>query len=510
MPTINGVEFNAERPSSGAHSKKSQQNTPPGTDINPITRLGINGFGMTLNVVESHLDRYDSLVAEFMKQQELILVLRDGWEYHVEAVGVQFPDMVIELGEEYRFSVPLISETPYQFSVDEVNVSKSITANNETWSAGDDGTSLATTGTVPAIPDVQVTGGALGGVYDRETNPLSQTDAGPYSQINTTYILKKTFTFAADSNFAWKIRVVGFDVRATDGAHTGYGKVTIQATSLYSGLETTILEESKFGTVYTPFSDTVDEIGANNETVTIRFYVHGDVSFSGQIINLDVESSELRLAGCTGVTIHNTADTTTVMDISNRILPEMVVVINTDGTGSVAYSEDFDDAVYANAAYALSGVTQDVPNDEIDIADDGYLIYQIDTKYPIVGVPTLTSQIDITAGIPTLQISIDGVTFYDIDTVIVDDILTEYELDNISNIRLDGETSIYFRFDCGGAGTNTCRIKTFAFGCNTITVDAQHPIIDIGSPNTFKCVQDDDSSFTCIIDLMYNHRKYAA
>ncbi|MCK5433426.1 MAG: hypothetical protein KAJ03_11820, partial [Gammaproteobacteria bacterium] len=85
MQTINGVDFTAERPSAGAHSKKSQQNTPPGTDVNPITRLGINGFQMQLNVVEDHLDRYDALVAEFMKQQELILVLRDGWEYHVEA-----------------------------------------------------------------------------------------------------------------------------------------------------------------------------------------------------------------------------------------------------------------------------------------------------------------------------------------------------------------------------------------------------------------------------------------
>ena len=511
MPSINGVEFNAERPSSGAHSKKSQQNTPPGTDINPITRLGINGFQMQLNVVESHLDRYDALVAEFMKQQELILVLRDGWEYHVEALGVQFPDMVIELGEEYRFSVPLISETPYQFSVDEVNVSKSITANNETWSAGDDGTSLATTGTVPAIPDVQVTGGALGGGYSRETNPLSQTDTATYGTNSTSFVLLQTTTFAANAAYGTKINVVGMDIRSTSGGHFGYGKITIQSASLYGGVETDLASWGPQSAVWASFTASVSESGAVNEVLYIRFYCHSDsTSFTAQIKDLDVESAELQLAGITGLTVHNTADTTTVINISNRVLPDMIVYVNADGTGSVVYSDAFSDDVYSNVAYAFSGVTRDAINDELDIADEGYLVYQIDTKYPIIGVPTLTSQIVITAGTPTPQISVDGVTFYDIDTAIVDDIDTIYPLNSAGNLELDGETEIYFRFDCTGAGTVTCSIKSFNFFADTITADAEHPIINIGAANTFKAVQDADSSFECDIDLLFNHRKWAA
>ena len=510
MQTINGVEFTAERPSNGAHSKKSQQNTPPGTDINPITRLGINGFQMQLNVVEDHLDRYDALVAEFMKQQELILVLRDGWEYHVEALGVQFPDMVIELGEKYRFTVPLISETPYQFSVDEVTVSKTITSNNETWSAGDDGTIIHTNGTVDAVPDIAVTGGPVGTLYTRSSG-FNETDTGSGSTNSSVYALIDTMVFAASTIHAWKGTYAQMTLYNQDSLRDTHGKITIQATSLYGGVETTVFEDFMTGTTPEQFTVALSEFAGINESVTFRFYLlTGNASFTAFGTDFQADVEGLRLNSCESPTIHNIADTTKQMDVANELELDMTISINSDGTGSTTYADDFTTTKYLDAQYVSSGITHDAGNDELDIADDGYISYKIDAKYPIVGIPILTTRINITAGAPTIQISNDDATYYDIDVSIVDDVLTSYELDSAANLSMDGESVLYFRIDCAGASTNTCSIKTFSLVVTMITIDAQSPLINIGGANTFKNVQSASSSMNCDVDITHKDRKWAA
>lgn len=510
MPTINGVEFIAERPSSGAHSKKSQQNTPPGTDVNPITRFGINGFQMQLNVVEDHLDVYDSLVAEFMKQQELIIILREGWEYHVEALGVQFPDLVIELGEKYRFTVPLISETPYQFSVDEVTVSKLITANNETWSAGDDGTNLATTGTVPAVPSISITGGAVGSSYTRDNGHTDSYSNNPNANTgSTTYILVDTKVFSGIAFLALQGNLVKIQIRISGAPDTAQGKITIQATSLFGGVETTVLENSTGSASFVEFTANLTDLADVAEDMTFRWYVKRTGSsfsmwYTGFYADVIGKSANV----CTDAQILNTADTTTVMDVANELLLDAVQILNSDGTGSHAYADDFTTAKYINAAYSTNGITHDTINDELDIAADGFLNYKIDTKYPIIGVPELISQINITAGTPTLQISLDDITWYDIDTSIVDNVSTVYPLNNAASLELDGESLFYFRFKCG-AGV-TLSIIDFSLTANIGTADSQHPVINIGGANTWKCVQDAGSSMNCEVDTIFNHRKWAA
>lgn len=207
--------------------------------------------------------------------------------------------------------------------------------------------------------------------------------------------------------------------------------------------------------------------------------------------------------------VHNTAEPTTVTSIANKMLIGATHRVNTDGTGTFAYSDDFTTNKFEMDSIQ-SGVTHDTVNDELDIADDGYLYYPIDAKYPIVGVPALNAQIDITAGAPTIQISDDDATWHDIDIVVVDDVDTVYPLDSAGNLTLDGGSVFYFRIDCGGAATNTCSIKTFSLTGNMTTADAEHPVITTGAANTFQCDQSDESSINCTVDLIFNHRKWAA
>ena len=513
MQSINGVEFNAERPTAGAHSKKSQQNTPPGTDINPITRLGINGFQMQLNVVEEHLDKYDELVAEFMKQQELILILRDGWEYHVEALGVQFPDMVIEKGEKYRFTVPLISETPYQFSVDEKIVTEAITTNNHEWDTGDAGETISTTGTVGAVPDIEITGGAVGATYDRTAGyTVPGQHAAEASTKSATYLLVDTFTFSAVANTKHVISSGAFEIKTQSAGIVARGKLTIQGASIYGGIETDIWEQTTNSTTYVEFSTTLNEIGGANEDLVVRVYQRSDGggTWWAYMQNILVTTESLKKIVCNSPLIHNIADTSIVATIANEIEPTMVMRSNVDGGGTVAYSDDFTTTKYIDAHWNASGLTHDAGNDELDIADDGWIAYKIDIKFPIIGIPVLTSHINITSGTPTIQISTDGTTWYDIDTSIVDNVDTEYELDNATSLSFDGETVIYFRIDCAGAGANTGSIISFAFAANRATIDAQIPEINAGELNTFKCVQDASSSMDCTVELIFNHRKWVA
>lgn len=210
--------------------------------------------------------------------------------------------------------------------------------------------------------------------------------------------------------------------------------------------------------------------------------------------------------------VYNTADTTVKVNVANLLLCGSVYKINTDGTGTIDYDDDFTNEKW-NIDGVSSGVTHDEVNDELDIADDGYLYYRVDTKNTITGIPTLTTQILKTAGTSTIQIAADSGgspdTWYDITTPIVDDVDTVYDLDS-SSLSLKGLTKFYFRIDCGDTGTHTCTVKSFELDVVIITIDVEHPKISATGISTFRCDQDDDSGVDCDISLTYRDRSWAA
>ena len=206
--------------------------------------------------------------------------------------------------------------------------------------------------------------------------------------------------------------------------------------------------------------------------------------------------------------VYNTADTTVKVNVANLMLCGSVYKINKDGTGTIDYDDDFSNEKWKiDSTY--SGVTHDETNDELDVADDGYIYWKCDTKHPITGIPTLTSQIKQTAGASTIQISSNGSTWYDITTPVVDDVNTVYDLD-ASSLSLKGLTEFYWRIDCGDTGTHTCTIKSLELDVVIITIDVEHPKISATGVSTIKCDQDDDSGVDCTVELSYRDRSWAA
>ena len=233
----------------------------------------------------------------------------------------------------------------------------------------------------------------------------------------------------------------------------------------------------------------------------------GDLYWNGDVVSYFDAYFDLQVvAPNTDIEVYNVADTSVKCHIANEILSEAVHRINADGTGTVEYNDDFSTDKWLADYEAMSGVTHDTGNDELDIADDGYIYYKIDTRYPINGIPTLTSRINITSGTPTIQISIDGSTWYDIDTSIVDDVETTYPLDSDENLSLAGRTVFYFRHDCVKATPATCSIKYFELDIDIHSIYAKNPKIFKGdTASTFRCDQG-DSGMTCTVDLIFKNK----
>ena len=97
-------------------------------------------------------------------------------------------------------------------------------------------------------------------------------------------------------------------------------------------------------------------------------------------------------------------------------------------------------------------------------------------------------------------------TYYDIDTALVDDVSTEYELDNTANLTLKGATKFWLRIDCDASAA--CSVKSLQLDANIVTVDVTIPSVNVGSTNTFRCDQSSDSSLACTVELIYRDRKW--
>lgn len=263
----------------------------------------------------------------------------------------------------------------------------------------------------------------------------------------------------------------------------------------------------------TPPSDSGNTTGILIATKTTNVYADGAVTLieNGDITRLQTHDLYFKLFfgyHVNGVTIYNIADTTIKCDISNIILEGATHRINIDGTGTIDYNDDFTtDKWRSDSTY--SNITPDTIDNELDIADDGYIYWKCDSKGPVTGIPTLTTQINITSGIPTIQISADASTWYDITTAIVDDVDTVYELDS-SSLHLKGLTEFYWRFDCVKAGAATASIKSFELDVNLVTIDFEHPVISASGVSTFRCDQDAASGMICEVALIYRDRSWPA
>lgn len=373
-------------------------------------------------------------------------------------------------------------------------------------------TSLDTTGA-----SIDVTGGiGKNGIYGGNGTNFSEL----LGQVNSTHTVGQTFVL--DTGFSSGIISIDLYIKTV----TTSGTVTV---TIYDSISKSVTYGSKSQTVSTtginnfefasifqlPAADTEYYVEVTSVDADIQVGMNGYAeSLAGvlyyqtyDITGLEMYMTLYGYSHITGPTVVNVADPTKQCEIANSILSGATYRINRNGTGYIDYEDDLTTEKYLSDAYDISGVTYDSINNELDIADEGYIEWSIDTKYPVAGIPTITAQIEVTAGTPTIQISEDGSNWFDIDTAIVNDTLTEYQLVSTNNVNLKGRTILWIRLDCAGASTNTCTLKSFAFYCDMVTIHAQIPEIIKGVTNTFRLDQDVGSAISCSIQLEWRDRR---
>lgn len=291
---------------------------------------------------------------------------------------------------------------------------------------------------------------------------------------------------------------------------TTFSNVTFSLSEATTG-SLNLVANTTYTLIITPPSDSANATAILIKTKTTNVYDNGAVTLvenggTARLQTHDLYFEIPYLYSNGNIELYNTADTTVKCTIANKVLNGAIYRINADGTGTIDYDDDFTTDKWDGDSTHLN-ITHDTINDELDIADNGYIYWQKDTKFSVDGTPTLTARIDITAGTPTIQISTNGTTWYDIDTAIVDDVETEYPLDSDGNLSLPGKTEFYFRIDCVKAAAATATIKYFELDINIHTIYAKNPKIAKGSSaSTFRIDQDSDSGMACELALIYKHK----
>lgn len=537
MATINGVTFNLTRIIFDT-GNRNVLGRSPGSKTNPISNFGMDGLGIALTGFETSQSDYDDVMAAFMGSGSKELIVRTGWKFDIYSTSGNLSEVEGFADNYFPYRFDLVCSDPYQYSTSETTRAKTITANNQEWSADDSANDITTSGTVEAVPDIKVTGGVSSSVLNERTGIITNGDFEDalgaewvYSEVDTNARISGARTAAQHyhGSNCYEFVGVGGGVAVGD-----YGQVL-------QNIDLTRVEYLVFYYMVSDFNTDPEPAGAR-----IRMYVDATLKFDKLIDNTYTWTEEsINVMSYNGthnikfqiyypyarntndkiqfdyirafyqkptkdLDIYNTADTSVKCSVGNDILDGAIHRINADGTGTIEYDDDFSTTNYKHTLAASLNISYDATDDELDIADDGYIYWNIDTKYPITGIPILTSQINIISGIPTIQISTDGSTWYDIDTAIVDDVDTEYELDNAASLSLKGNTSFYFRIDCGGTGAVTCSVKSFKLDINIVTIDAENPVINTGAANTIRCDQDADSGMNAEVSLIYRDRKWAA
>ena len=537
MTTINGVTFNMRnlRPVAVHRNSVSEQ---PGSDTNFITDMGYDGLVLRLEGYEESLATYDSVISEFMKSGEQTLVHRTGWQFKVYSVQLT-PELIEGIVDNYfPYDLILYTSTPYRESTTETTRSKTITTNNQEWSADDSANDIDTGGSVDAVPDFKITGDTGTATVALAVEPVSEPGFETitnwtYSEVDTTGNIfgGQNSTYEYEGTYCYEVNI------STGALINEYGQITQTGVNFdtigYFTFMQRFIKTNAYGDVCR-LTLTIGGVqyGSWDSTTSgdsDSGWVEKSVDVSDVVGTKDVVfKSTLLSSGLTGIiyslldsvvskkksvtvspAIYNTSDSTIQCQFGT-ILDGAIHEVYADGTGTIQYSDDFTTGKYKYDALDILNITHDTIDDEIDIADDGYIYWLIDTKGPVTGIPILTAQINITTGTPTIQISTDASTWYDITTAIVDDVDTVYELDS-SSLHLKGQTSFYWRIDCVKAGAATCSVKSFELDINIVTIDFEHPKITAGgAASTFRCDQDASSGMNCTVALIYRDRSWPA
>jgi Disaggregatase related/Right handed beta helix region len=347
------------------------------------------------------------------------------------------------------------------------------------------GSDIATYGTVDTIPDVIVRGvkaASEGSVTGAVTNFVSDSGTiytSPQTTYSTQYPGGPSYTLPAPvAGAIYRIDQVSVKLKSLQSGVTAYMKMTYQ---WGTGTETTLVEWSNNTTSYVQKTSTPLTTAPSNSTLTLRCYLKTtNSSYRATVTEIGYVVSQILngAAATTNMILWNTADETKKMACCNELLPKYTIELNSDGTGSFVYAEDFIDNTYSRNAYSKSGVTFNTDRNTITIGSGGSIVFKMDSKYPVTGVPAISMfvrdgapQISIadssgTGGIPGSYHVIDTNT----TTSITDALMTRL-LNNENSMKLASKTKYYVKITPYSSGT--CEFGSLNISSELSTIDAE-------------------------------------
>jgi len=527
MATLNGIEFKIIEIEWATYQNNVIQEVL-GSDMVEVHNQGHGSEPVRIQGMVNNEKEMDDFQEQFYSNEILTLIKdpNSGRQYSVYALGKvkkESPSNSDD-GTGVIFTCMVQLRYPYAESIETIYRSKDLTAQGEQWSSDEDGMDIKTTGNANTLPDIRITGGVSGPLIE---DPGFETlTPWTYSELDTNGSLSgaQDGTYEYKGDYCYRLKVNG-NIQATDWAKieqvlslTPLEEITFMLrwiTGNASGsLRMMVYGGSQLLEVYDCPGSSQDTgwvkktLPINSSQQALSFRLESTVHLSSQNAECYIDNVVAYIKSPTkSPVVYNTANNKVKCLVANDIHDGAVHRINTDGTGHIDFDEDFSSERYLNSISGSSGVTYSALGETVTLADNGYIYWYIDAKYLITEIPSLTSHVVIIQGIPTIQISLDGSLWYDIDTYVSHDVEKEYPLDSEGNLSLIGETGFYFRYDCVKAGVARLWIEHFALDVDIHTIYARNPLVLKGdTPNTFRIDHDAASEMTCTVDLIYKNK----
>ena len=488
--TINGYSLNIE-----SISIKSAHNhiytSVPGTAANSIYDMGYEGLKIKISGWELTSGEYQMVIDQLMREGQQSLIIIDGWEYRVYIVDV---DRTIDSrANYYPWTAQLTTEDPYLYSTDDTTRSKIITSDHQTWTADDSGYPIINSQVANTTADVEVIGIADDDIYTSHIRYEDLIDSTIYEIYHSTgYVLISTQVHDAEPYHAVVLHDASAYIQGDEGSTSGLIKVTYQ---IEGESEHDYCELSNGSSDYVLDSYAGDIVASLGHYITIRWY--GMASAAGTFArckDLYSRVSMRRRLCTTSPAIYNTAYTSSKCTPCNRLPQNAVARVNVDGTGIWSYEVGFDSHNVQFDSYKHKNIS--VSSSECVFANNSYLYIDVDCKFPIVGIPTITAHYSGTGG----SCYIDG---YQIPSWTNGGAA---ELDT-STYHLAGKTSFQLQFKC--TTSVNFKIQDFKIEIDTNAGSAVFPVIVGGSvTNTMKCDHATGSSDKVSVGLSYYERRW--
>lgn len=503
MATLNGAEFEIIEIEWSTYQNNVIQEIL-GSDTVEVQHQGYGSDPVRIKGMVNNEKELDLFKGQFYSGPMLILVTdpNSNKEYPVYALGdvkkESVTNRIVDPGIVFDCVVQL--KYPYADSVFEISQTKRIISQTQEWSQDDSGKYIKVEGSADSLTDIEVTGRKAGSELD--TNPVGEpsfeTITGwSYAEVDTNTKIsgERTDAWKYHGSYSYRIRIY------SGSAVDDYGQVSRTVdftnidmfsvlTNISQGSGKGDLEIYVDGDLLGSFSDLngVERlyIDTSEYTGSLTLLFRHVVTATDEIISLYLDDIVSYAYYTDNLSIYNMADPTTKCIIANRILDTAVHIINADGTGSVEYADDFLTKKYLAATAEYPGVGWS--SGELGLSGTGHITWFFDSKYAISEIPVFTSRIYKFIGTPTIQISLDNSTWYDIKTAVVNDVETDYDLE-ATNLDLRGVTSFYVRIRAESGVISV--IKSMAISILIHTIYAKNiKLTSGGAVNTFKCIQD--------------------